>query len=222
MKTSIKKISDEIFQKIFFLKIGKQQNFHDFYNDISQIFSKFHKLAINNNINTEVFNHAKYAFSAYIDEMVLYSNWPEKTIWAEKTLQATFFSEQLAGEGFFERLDKIQKNNPNNIELIKLYYFCLELGFQGKYRVLEKELLIHFKNKLFEKIEQKHFVEKPKTKTTHTKRKTKPKLSFQTFCTIIFIFMYLIFSLAIHIAVTKNIAEINSNRFYLAENGAIN
>jgi len=42
--------------------------------------------------------------------------------------------ENTAGEGFFQRMAKLQEQ-PNRAHVLEIYYLCLCLGFQGQYAV---------------------------------------------------------------------------------------
>jgi type VI secretion system protein ImpK len=76
---------------------------------------------------------AKYAFCALLDEIVLSSGLPIRDEWESAPLQLRLFGEHLAGEGFFDRLERLRQDPTANIELLEIFHTCLLLGFQGKY-----------------------------------------------------------------------------------------
>ena len=80
----------------------------------------------------------KYAFCALLDEIILNSDFEIRDEWERNPLQLRLFGEHLAGEGFFEHLEKLRLDPQKNIETLEVYYTCLILGFQGKY-LLEGE-----------------------------------------------------------------------------------
>jgi len=47
----------------------------------------------------------------------------------------------LAGEGFFKRLDTIRRSLPLNADLLEVYALCLILGFEGQFRIHDREEL---------------------------------------------------------------------------------
>jgi type VI secretion system protein ImpK len=51
-----------------------------------------------------------------------------------RLLQLQFFNESLAGEGFFTRLQQIRRDGRRP-DVLRVYYQCLLLGFQGKYAI---------------------------------------------------------------------------------------
>ena len=76
----------------------------------------------------------KYALAAFADEVIYHSNWPDRTKWLNNPLQLQFFQENTAGDGFFERLDGLHAHRGRD-HVTQVYFLCLSLGFQGKYRL---------------------------------------------------------------------------------------
>lgn len=77
---------------------------------------------------------ATYAIAALMDEQLLRSSWNGRTAWMAQPLQLTYFNENTAGEGFYQRLDALQ-HTPGKEHLVQIYYLCLALGFRGRYAV---------------------------------------------------------------------------------------
>jgi len=75
---------------------------------------------------------AQYALVAYLDEMIQYSKWPDAQAWSSNPLQVILFGENVAGMNFFRRLEQVRQRSPETTEV---YYFCLVLGFAGKFRL---------------------------------------------------------------------------------------
>src|ERR1043165_3272728 len=92
-------------------------------------------------IHSDAYNQARYAVTAYIDEMIISSRWADREQWSARPLQYDFFNEYVAGEGFFQRLDIIRRSMPLNADLLEVYGLCLILGFEGQYRIHEREKL---------------------------------------------------------------------------------
>lgn len=76
---------------------------------------------------------AKYAIVAYIDEMILSSDWMSvKDVWSGRPLQLEYFNEFSAGEIFFEKLQGLRgTDNPKQLDVMEVFYTCLALGFKG-------------------------------------------------------------------------------------------
>jgi type VI secretion system protein ImpK len=84
----------------------------------------------------------QYALAAFVDETAINSCESIRDFWQANMLQMEYFEENNAGEGFFDRLEKIRKNR-DRADVLLVYFFCLTLGFKGKYRVrgADSELL---------------------------------------------------------------------------------
>ncbi len=83
----------------------------------------------------------KYAFCATIDESVLMSSFKAKESWQRLPLQLQFFSEQLAGERFFDKLEDLRRDGAPRVQVLEVFHMCLLLGFQGKYLIEGSEKL---------------------------------------------------------------------------------
>lgn len=65
---------------------------------------------------------AQYALVAVADETM---RWTSR-------LEQEYFRKNIAGEEFFRRLEHIEESKGRN-DVLEIYYFCLTLGFEGKY-----------------------------------------------------------------------------------------
>lgn len=84
-----------------------------------------------------------YALVALLDELVLGK--PEqqyRQFWMSNPLQLHYFNENVAGDGFFTRLNAIRKD-PHRVEVLRVYYLCMVFGFQGHFRIRGGELELH-------------------------------------------------------------------------------
>lgn len=84
---------------------------------------------------------AKFAYCALVDEVVLMSQSKIRGEWERNPLQLEFFGEQLAGERFFDHLDKLREAGAPKLQLLEVYHMCLLMGFQGKYIIEGSEKL---------------------------------------------------------------------------------
>jgi len=80
-----------------------------------------------------VWQEAKFVLCAFVDEMILKRGDDFAQAWSRESLQLQYFKEQVAGERFFERLSYLQKFSERRYDLMALYYWCLMLGYEGKY-----------------------------------------------------------------------------------------
>lgn len=105
-------------------------------------FDVLERMAFERQIPTATVQHAKYALCAFIDEAVMASEWPGRLEWMSRPLQLEQFGEHLAGEGFFTRLASLRQGGEPQLELLELYYVCLQLGFEGVYKMRGLEQLM--------------------------------------------------------------------------------
>ena len=78
---------------------------------------------------------AIFAVVAFLDESVLTSRNPAFADWPRLPLQAELFGNQLAGEIFFQELQRVL-NRPDTNEvgdLLEVYSLCILLGFKGRF-----------------------------------------------------------------------------------------
>jgi type VI secretion system protein ImpK len=83
---------------------------------------------------------AKFALAAFADEIIYNSTWPGKTQWLSNPLQLQFFQLNTAGDTFFSNLDNLH-GQRGRTHVAQIYFLCLALGFQGKYRLRGQEQL---------------------------------------------------------------------------------
>jgi type VI secretion system protein ImpK len=76
---------------------------------------------------------ARYAVIAFIDEAILSSTWQHKDKWKKELLQMKFYQTVKAGEEFFHKLNMLSSMESVDKEIREVYYYCLMLGFCGKY-----------------------------------------------------------------------------------------
>jgi len=81
----------------------------------------------------EQYNMAKFAVVAFIDEAIVTSGWEHGETWQKELLQTTHFQTVKAGAAFFDRLNALHAVNPAERDIREVYYYCLALGFKGKY-----------------------------------------------------------------------------------------
>jgi type VI secretion system protein ImpK len=83
---------------------------------------------------------SKFALAAFADEVIYNSTWPGKTQWLSNPLQLQFFQINTAGDTFFNNLDNLH-GQRGRAHVAQIYFLCLALGFQGKYRLRHQEQL---------------------------------------------------------------------------------
>jgi type VI secretion system protein ImpK len=78
---------------------------------------------------------ATFAVVAFLDESILNSRNPLFADWPRKPLQEELFGTHMAGEVFFQNLEKLlgRTDSHDLADLLEVYYLCLLLGFGGRY-----------------------------------------------------------------------------------------
>ena len=99
--------------------------------------NKFEQLSKNRGISTENITIARYALCTLVDEAVSSTPWGANADWANRSLLVTFHQEGWGGEKFFQILNKLAENPTQNIDLIELFYVCLTLGLEGRFRIAD-------------------------------------------------------------------------------------
>ena len=78
---------------------------------------------------------SKYALCATVDDLVLNTPWGSRSVWTTRSMVGSLFSETWGGDRFFDLLTQLKKDPGVNVDLLELLYYCISLGFEGKYRV---------------------------------------------------------------------------------------
>lgn len=93
--------------------------------------------ALKRGYNGDDIELALFAVIAYLDESILVIHAPVFSDWARMPLQQQRYGHDIAGEVFFQNLQKILSRSETHelADLLEIYYLCLLLGFAGRYSV---------------------------------------------------------------------------------------
>ncbi|HUL14978.1 MAG TPA: DotU family type IV/VI secretion system protein [Terriglobales bacterium] len=93
------------------------------------------KEAIKGGYSPEDIRTATTAVVAFLDESVLNSSNPAFSGWSSMPLQEELFGHHIAGETFFENLDKLfsSAESQDVADLLEVHLLCLLLGYKGRY-----------------------------------------------------------------------------------------
>ena len=81
---------------------------------------------------------ARFAVLAWVDELILNSPWAKRSDWQHLMLK--YYGTLNAGNQFFDRLEQPPASQRGVLEM---YYFCLALGFEGKFALAENSRALH-------------------------------------------------------------------------------
>lgn len=85
--------------------------------------------------NPEHDREALYALVALLDETILSVQGPCRDFWFSSPLQLELFGDNIAGNEFYNKLQKILVEPEKKKEVLEIFYICLSLGFEGKYKL---------------------------------------------------------------------------------------
>ncbi len=141
----------DAFSLIFHVHAGNDPGHpDDLRKNISLMFQNLDKQAKQNGQSEEDIKATRYALCALIDETLLNSRWSFRDKWAEKPLQSEYFGDYMAGERFFDLLERVRKKGRLKADLLEVFCMCLILGFQGKYKMGAQEELARITRALVE------------------------------------------------------------------------
>ena len=98
--------------------------------EINLFVQKMKRLSVDEKTMTD----ATYVLCTAIDEAVLNTPWGRQSEWSVNTLLSSYFQDVVGGQVFFEKLRDRADDPVRNHQILKLMYYCLALGYQGRYR----------------------------------------------------------------------------------------
>jgi len=131
-----------IFDLILRLKAGIVKPSNDLRPKVAALLMDFEKRAERYRFNHKIVQVSKFALASFVDETILTNNFQMKEEWEKNPLQLEYFGEQLAGNKFFDKLLSMIKQIEQTADAVEIYYYCMLLGFKGKYAVYEQEKLL--------------------------------------------------------------------------------
>ncbi len=117
----------------------------------------------------------RYCFCTAIDEAVLRTEWGSESFWSSQSLLSKHHGETWGGEKFYKILSRLMLNPDKYRDLLEFMYFCLSLGYQGKYGVDYKSE--NERNVIIEDLHEilMRYWEKPSNRLTHANKHTVTK-----------------------------------------------
>ena len=128
----------------------------DLHKRLTEEIKAFERHARNRGIEADSVIAARYLLCSVIDEVVLNTPWGAGSGWSQHSLLSLFHQETFGGEKSFIILQRLLETPGTHLDILELFYLCLSLGFQGKYRVLPRggEQLEQIRDNLYNTIEQ--------------------------------------------------------------------
>lgn len=169
----------------------------------------------------EFYREAQYVMVALADEIFLHMEWEGKRVWVSNLLESKIFQSHVAGELFFQKLDRLlMDRDPVYKDLAAVYLMALSLGFKGKYRGSDDSgKLARYRQRLFSFIfrrepqlsqDAKHIFPEAYYHTLreeNRKRVPNPKVWVVVLCIVIF--AYLAVTHGLWMSMTSRLDKVN-------------
>lgn len=126
-------VARPIFSSISYFQRNTEVIDESYREHIMGLFEGFKEILMEVRAEDEIIDAVTYALAAFVDEAVMMSNWSHRDKWMAEPLQLSLFGEHMAGEDFFNKLEKFNEQPNKYIELLEIYFLCLEFGFRGRY-----------------------------------------------------------------------------------------
>lgn len=100
-----------------------------------QAIADFEAMAAGHGVSRPQIGAARYLLCSFLDEVIAQTPWgapdPHRS---DRTLLQEFHEERSGGEKVFQLLERLGQEPALNADLLELFYVCLQLGFEGRYR----------------------------------------------------------------------------------------
>lgn len=142
LKNDLITFAGPIFDLVLRVKAGIVKPSPELRPKVEAMFDDFDRRAERYRFNHKIVSVSKFGLAAFVDEAVLTADFPLKHEWEKNPLQLKFFGEQLAGNKFFDKLESMLPQIEVTQDAVEIYYYCMLLGFKGRYAVYEQEKLL--------------------------------------------------------------------------------
>ena len=138
-------IFQEILTVIVRLRSNRQPvtDAQKFRTDMRGALKKGERDAVTRGYAPEDARFAQFAIVAFLDESILNSSNQAFSDWARMPLQEELYGHQLAGEVFFQDLERLLARSDSNdlADVLEVHLVCLLLGYRGRYDASGQESL---------------------------------------------------------------------------------
>lgn len=96
--------------------------------------AEFEQVARANGVPSHQVLAARYVLCSFLDEVIAATPWGIEAPWGQRNLLQEFHDERSGGEKAFKLLERLGEDVKANHDLLELFYVCIALGFEGRYR----------------------------------------------------------------------------------------
>jgi len=118
---------------------SRQPAFEQVKADIQRLLYQSESAAKSGNLAPDDYDQARFMVCAWVDEAILGSNWTQKNLWQREQLQRVYYNTTDAGVEVFDRLNNMGFHQK---DVREIYYYCLSLGFKGRFIQSGDEFLL--------------------------------------------------------------------------------
>jgi type VI secretion system protein ImpK len=80
-------------------------------------------------VGDSVWRTALFSVATWIDEVILLSEWPQRSLWQKQSLQRTYFHTNNGGVEFYKHLSTL---DGSQTEVLKVFDVVMSMGFKGE------------------------------------------------------------------------------------------
>jgi type VI secretion system protein ImpK len=97
-----------------------------------QAIADFEAMAAGHGVSRPQIGAARYLLCSFLDEVIAQTPWGAHR--SDRTLLQEFHEERSGSDKVFQLLERLGQEPALNADLLELFYVCLQLGFEGRYR----------------------------------------------------------------------------------------
>lgn len=97
---------------------------------------RFEASARSHGVSQEHVIATRYCLCTVLDETAAQTPWGSHGEWARDSLLVRFHNETWGGEKFYQLLAKLAQVPAQHIDVLEVMYYCIALGFEGRYRIV--------------------------------------------------------------------------------------
>jgi type VI secretion system protein ImpK len=140
-KKRLSMLASDLFSLIPWLRSGSDLGGEEVRKRATDRLERFQKDARDAGYGKAETEDSLLALVALLDEAILTSEWSGKGSWRVRTLAQEHFNINIAGEEFFTRMERLRQHPKENRDVLEVYFKCLTLGFEGRYKLFGREKL---------------------------------------------------------------------------------
>ena len=129
----------ELMSEVLELKLSSgRENLQTLNDRLAASLTRFEARAQHEGMESAQVIAARYVLCSVLDEAVVTTAWGSRSDWSKISLLSRFHNETFGGEKFFQLLERLSRDPVKHLAMLELMYLCLSMGFEGKYRVMER------------------------------------------------------------------------------------